>query len=69
MKSDSSLCGGVNGKDTSKYNTPYSTYGGVNILTHEEKYSYGASYRVRTHKFLCTLMRDIDELHFIETSR
>ena len=39
---------------------------GVNTLTYEEEYSYGASYRVRTDKFLCTLMRDTDVPHFTE---
>ena len=33
------------------------------------KYSYGASYRVKTDKFLCTLMRDTDVMHFTEISR
>jgi len=47
----------------------YNTYGVVNILTFKEKYPYGASYGVRTYKFLCMLMRDTDELHFIETPR
>jgi len=42
---------------------------GVNILTYREKYSYGASYRVRTHEFLFTLMRNTDVQQFIEISR
>jgi len=42
---------------------------GVNILTYEQKGSYGASYRVKTHKFLCTLVRDTDVPHFTEISR
>jgi len=42
---------------------------GLNILTYKERYSYGASYRVKTDKFLCTLMRDTDVIHFTEISR
>jgi len=34
-----------------------------------EKYSNKASYRVRTDKFFCTLIRDTDVPHFIEISR
>jgi len=42
--------------------------GSVNILTFEEKYYDGASCRVRTTKFLCTLMRDADVPYVIEIS-
>ena len=42
---------------------------GVNILTHEEKYSYGATYRACTDKFICMLMRDTDVPHFTKISR
>jgi len=41
---------------------------GVNILTHEEKYSYGASYRASTEKVLFMLMRDTDVPYFTKIS-
>ena len=41
----------------------------VNILTYEEKYSYGASCRAWTDKVLSMLMRDTDVPHFTKTSR
>jgi len=42
---------------------------GVNILTCEEKYSNGVSYKVRTRKFRCILMRDTDVPHWTEMWR
>jgi len=63
----SSYCRGVNRTVTSKYYTLQHLWG-VKILTYKEKYSYGASYRVKTDKFHCTLMRDTDVIHFTEIS-
>jgi len=40
--------------------TRHTALWGVNIFTFDEKFSYGASYRVKTHKFLCTLLIHTD---------
>jgi len=42
--------------------------GGREHINVRREYSYGASNRVKTHKFVCTLMRDADKPHFIEIS-
>jgi len=44
---------------------------GVNILRYKDKYYYmGLRIRLKqTNKFLCTLMRDIDMIHYTEISR
>ena len=65
-KESSSLCGRVNKKVTSKYNSPYPTaHGGDNSLRYEEKYGLRLGLE---HTTLCTLIENTDKPHFIKTS-
>ena len=42
---------------------------GSQLTWYKEKYSYEASYWVKTDKFLCTLLGDTDVINFTEISR
>ena len=59
----SSFCRGVKMKVTSKYNTPYSTYGAWKFVRMKRRALIGLGLK---QKFLWTLMRDTVEPHFTD---